>query len=941
MPKKSKFILFILIVNLSLCLHAGPDSLIPAEKILELRQSSEKAEKTKPRSAEKRRACKRIVRSGKALISSFPDAPNRFEVLGIMLKNQKIVLELEKKESNRKTLYSICNKLISAPDVYAKLRLEAELLLSDRDLSIENASPEERGQALLELIQRYQGTDAEPKSLMIGAVIAKNLGSDSLLRLIEKTMDERCSHIPEVIAFRRNALSLKSIQVKCKGRYQTSDGITLNIPGDRIGHQCLFVYWSKKNQGWDIFLDQVKKQQELYPGMFEVYSFNLDKLPDAGEKILRDKGLDWRAMHLPDGEKNVFYQAYGGFNPIAIFVNAYGYTILNPLSMNPDSQGWRNIDSGVFQIGPSRLSHDRYLKQLQSLFIGDFLINDTEGDFDPELPPELKMVAVKNDDIKKIKTAIPKEKMDEVQDCFVLPPFRYRLTNEDAIENYRKAEKLCREILKDYADAPDSWIVQNRLIIALLGLWNLLCETKYLDQAVEESNKVLASKTPRGADVVARFCLAKHTLRDEKPNHELVIKKMIEESGGDNSPVSAFAAAAILALGADSQELHEIYRAKILSTDNVYPMCDFKSFLNNRYHRFYLLSPNATRGDRMKWSRGYIVNHGRELSTRHLPDITLKKLDGSELKLPKDENDKLTLLLFVEPPKDPEADFPIFLDRKGKPTKNDYIRRVIRDATMLADTHINKSVEVIIAFICDDPKRVKDLMKKNEWKGQAVMVQNGLKNPLIRRLGILSADKVPNIFLLRRNGTIAWWTLGLRYKQEFGFPFAFALAMKVHIETCEVQQGLKYLEEGEFEKARKTFAGPFKPANPDRYGWRPVRHHGRALALMGLNKWEDALEAVEIAIDAHKRRHYRYPGRGPKRAADWRPAMAEIKIKESCEVFAELWTIKAIILEKLKLKEEAAEFMKKAKSPAQADSDTIYLIFHNKLKVWRKIHGNK
>jgi len=702
------------------------------------------------------------------------------------------------------------------------------------------------------------------------------------------------------------------------------------------------VYWSKKSPVSERYMKEVEEQRKRFPGMFDIYSFNLDELPDAGEKILREMGLDWHAMHLPDGMRNVNYKAYGGTNPFALFVNSFGFAVLNPMGANPDAfVGVQGIDGGIFKISESRLSYKRYLAQLQYLFIGDFLINDSEGEFDPAFPPELKMVANENDAHNRrlsglSDSSIPREQLKAIQECFILPPFRYRLSRKEVTERYRKAEKLCSEILKEHSDAPDAWIVRNRRIIALLGLDNLLCEPKYLEQAVKEARNVLALKLKPAESVVARFCLAKEALRKEAANQELEIRKMITDSGGDNAPVSAVGAASILAVEANNRALHEEFRAKALLADAAYPMWGLRSLLLNRYHRFYLLKPNSTRGDRMGWTRSHIVNHGRELSTKRFPDISLKKLDGSELKLPNDKNDKLTFLLFIEPPADPDADFPIVKDRKGKPTRNDYIRSVIGDAMRLSDTHVNKSVDVILAFLCDDPKRVENLMKKNEWPCQAAMVPGGLKNPMVQRLGIFSADRVPNVFLLRRDGTIAWHTCGIRYKSEFGYPFAVLLGMKVHIEVCEVEYGLRLLKKGDFKKAAETFAGPFTPARPERYAWYAPRHHGRVLALMGLKDWGNALEAVEVAIDSHKRRHYRYPGRGLRDVTQWRAPMTEIKIKESCDVFSELWATKAIILEKLNRKEEAEKFRKLSESPAKSHGEDSYSIFHNKLKAFRK-----
>ena len=112
---------------------------IPPGKIATLQQ--ELAEVSKASSSiRKRRACKSVIRDGQALLETSSSAPNRFRVLAIVLESQKKLLGLENSERNREALFKTCEKLARAPDEHAELRLEADLLLSERDLALENAS---------------------------------------------------------------------------------------------------------------------------------------------------------------------------------------------------------------------------------------------------------------------------------------------------------------------------------------------------------------------------------------------------------------------------------------------------------------------------------------------------------------------------------------------------------------------------------------------------------------------------------------------------------------------------------------------------------------------------------------------------------------------------------------------------------------------------------
>jgi hypothetical protein len=435
----------------------------------------------------------------------------------------------------------------------------------------------------------------------------------------------------------------------------------------------------------------------------------------------------------------------------------------------------------------------------------------------------------------------------------------------------------------------------------------------------------LGKPLPEGADVVSRFCLAKAAIRVGEWSAKTIIADLIHELGGSEAPGVAFAAATILALDANSRELHDHYRGIVLekcSEDTaVWPVT---AFLRDRYHTLDLLKVKLSRPERRVRARygdivsprAHAINHGLDPMTRRLPDIALKTLEGDTLNLPKNTEGKLTLLLFVEPPADPGADFPVRLDGKGQPTKNDPLRNVMGYAFEFAERHIHKEVEVIAAFLCDDADRVRGLMEQNGWTCRAAMVPGGLNNPMARQLGILSSDRIPNVFLLRRDGTVAWHSSGFSYKSDFGYPFAIRLAMKVHIELCDTELAYQALVNGEFAKAKKVFSGPFLPEKDERYRWRAPRFHGRTLANIGLKDWEAALADIDTAIEAHGKEFDR-------------------KEDEPGASLVEMRTLRALILGKLGRAEEAKVAQENAAIRPTPYPSSIYKIFHDKLRDLR------
>jgi hypothetical protein len=167
--------------------------------------------------------------------------------------------------------------------------------------------------------------------------------------------------------------------------------------------------------------------------------------------------------------------------------------------------------------------------------------------------------------------------------------------------------------------------------------------------------------------------------------------------------------------------------------------------------------------------------------------------------------------------------------------------------------------------------------------------------------------------------------------------YAIFLAMKVQIETCEVEHACKALEKGDFKEAARVFGGPYLPWAPDQSGWRPPRYHGQALAYIGMQDWKAALESIEMAIDAQKLRYF--PGRRDDGdTVQWREMAATVTIVHPDDILVELWTTKAGILDKLGRKDEAAQMRKLAAEPAKPDAPSIYQSTHERLKDWLKKH---
>lgn len=122
---------------------------------------------------EKRRACKRIVRRAESLVEKSPDSPDRSGALGIMFEAQKIMFTMRQSAENSEALIETAKKLLEAPDEYAGLRVEPDMMLVQMQLSGREDSPNVAALEIARFADRYRGTPAEARSLMMAATAAQ------------------------------------------------------------------------------------------------------------------------------------------------------------------------------------------------------------------------------------------------------------------------------------------------------------------------------------------------------------------------------------------------------------------------------------------------------------------------------------------------------------------------------------------------------------------------------------------------------------------------------------------------------------------------------------------------------------------------------------------------------------------------------------------------
>lgn len=812
--------------------------------------------------ARKRLAVRRVIRDAETLLESLKDKPERYPVLEFVFRARKQLIGLDDDPEHRKDLLDTCRELIKAPDEMAAIRVEADLLLSQAELAKQGADAAARANSLMPFVARYIETPEGARVLRMAMVMALELGDSRVVSDLQEIMEERFAADLEMIDFQRDKLGGQVFGAPFSGVFERSDGKMVRFPMEGFGRLTLCVFWSNDEEGKQLLKGLAAgelAEKDNITSRLEIVSFNLDDLPDAGESIIRGLGANWQALRLPGGKENPIFKAYARTSPRMVSVSPSGYSAMimsGTTRQKYDPAG--EVDYGKM-LGSSlarEWTNIRYTMQLVSLSAGDFLVLDPEGAINSALPPELK-ATTKDGSATPLAAgaaSVPDETLRAIQQSFVAPPQRYRQTYSEALASYTKTAELCRKAIAEHPSAENLWIIRNRLIIALMGVWKTKSDLKSLEAAVVEAKAALAAGYPKGCDVIARFCIARGSLLDPAADPKKVIEGFVAECGGESAPGPVFAAASLLALDTADRGSFERFSKLILANHTEHPMMwTYTSFLLDRYHDYWLFQVPFTAGWSFGRRQSYFLSKGDIEDAQRILRTELSSLDGKSLKIPEDLDSEWTIIVFSQPgPWTSQRD-------DGLPPSPLQIMSGMN--TFMASRPAG-DVKVMLATIGGEPDAIqKNLQGLIDTKRKQVGVQcpvlivpGGVANPLVHRLGMLSEDQKFNCVLLRKDGRIALAMSGFVGSNNSNYVDIPANV----IQRADEEFVNDALKRGDVETAKArilSLAPVFDPNAVDEKGRKlkaPVYSlahlRARARVYMALKEWDKALADAEEVV---------------------------------------------------------------------------------------------
>jgi hypothetical protein len=696
--------------------------------------------------ARKKLAVRRVVRDCEGLLEKAPAAHNRFEVLDVLFRAQQMLVGLDNSSINRKAFLATAENLAAAPKEYAAIRLDADLLLTQAKAARNGGDSHARSDALWPMVERYRDTDVEAKVIRVAMIMALELGNAKLVNDLAEVVAKRFPGDLDLIKFQREKLAGQVFGAPFTGSFERSDGKMVRFPMDFLGTTCLLYFWTKEGEGMDDLKElaeawkQVLVDPELKPqGRFQIVAMNMDGLPDAGEGILRGLGVNWQALKMPGGTDNPVYETFvGRETPTFLTVSPTGYAALYLSGSRSDRTYERLFGSWLARSW----AKPRYSSQLQSVYSAEFLVMPAQGDFDPSAPPECQ--ASNLGKLSRSEGCVSVDTLRAIQACFIDPPFRYRTPHEEVVANYKEADGLCKEATAAHPSAPDLWIVRNRRIAALMGLWKADGDLGAFEEAVAESKEFLDRKYPPGTDVLARLCLAREILRNPAADSKTIIQDYVKTN--DSAP--GLIAAALLAFDTGDRLLHDQYRRAFLDQfAESPPMWTATAFLLDRYHRYWQYHPPFVAGWTYGRRQGYFLSLGTPEEANRRLELELQTLDGEPAMIPDSGDGKWTAVFFTTS----------WLDDK----KHQLPGMVSRYFDKFVENRGTEDVRGVVAVLDGDPAAVKAYLDAKPLGCETFIVPGGLGNPVVRKLGILSEDERPNVVLLRPDGSIALALSGL------------------------------------------------------------------------------------------------------------------------------------------------------------------------------------
>lgn len=783
-------------------------------------------------SARQRLMLRKVIREVQKAIEVATDQPERWPLLELQFRAQQKLVKIDEDPKHRADILDTCRELVNAPDDFAMLRLKSDLLLSQIEQAKKGNNLSQRAKALRLFVDRYIGTAAGPEAIKTAIPMAREFGDSALIADLRQIIQVHYAADHEMIHYQKEQFPGEVFAAPFAGLIKSSDGKLMRFPMDAFGTSSFVLFWSKEGEG----LQQLQRLAAAsvlrgdMDGRLNILSCNLDDLEDAGESIVRGLGMNWPCLHLPGGRENHIFKVYGGNDPFLLRLSATAQAAIFMGGVRRNREdGSANYENTLNSYMARKWTKPVYSSQLRALSAGEFLI------FDP----------LKGD------SALPAS-IQPIQACFVAPPMRHQLSHQDQVANYRKAVDLCRKAIVTGSNDGDLWRIRDRLIVALMGLWKTEGDLAHLEASFVEAEAAMNAGYPSGADLIARFCLARQALRNPQADGGVIIDNFITESSASGP---ALAAACFLALDIADRLRFEQARDLILKQHTEEPeMWLIASFLLDRHHSYWMHQVPYTFGWIYDRREGHFITDGNSEPSRRMLSAELLGANGKPFQIPQDLTTDTTVIVFASaPPWSTKRD-------DGLPPSPE---RTLQTLLSLAQERPKQDLQVCVAFI-DDKAYGESFtgLAKHELSCTMLAVPGGDHNSVVHRLGATALDQGLGGVILAKDGRILKVVSGLSPTSMRIGGIMENTVRRVMSRRDELKV-LAIIEKGEVEAAKKLILTLAPHQDPDavddkgrsiKYPTQAMSHlRARARVHAAMKDWGKAHADAELICQRRAR----------------------------------------------------------------------------------------
>jgi len=750
-----------------------------------------------------------ILAKGRNLVQDHPDAANLHELRQLMLQAAQAQSIVAGTAEARQQMLDIAHELADS-DAPIAVRMQADLLLTHAQVARHGARSEQTAAAIARFADKYRGTEAESDSAMRALMMAFEIGHKTLYEALEHRLIREFRDDPQVVAFLRDRFGKRIDRTLVNARLERpGDRGFWRLPMDVLGRPVTVTFWAAGLEDLELKMRSVKRAYRENPEDVFLLGVNLDPDKTLARRAAERLGLDYPQVYRGRGASDPFFLMFGDSTiPSIAYIRPDGQSAAIVKERGRDDIGW---DAPADREPPALA--------LTFLRSGEFLVTRPVGPTDPSAPPELG----DPDTARAAMTALqgprlPAATRQAIQECFNVPPRRYRLgepitgrydrpDRQPVAKLYQTAIERCERAIGRHPEAADLFFARNRLLVALVGLSAIRTDPSLTERAAEVGRRVLEDdRLPQAAKLQADACVLRWEMRgqmDTATIRERLRAFMARYADGPRKP-HAIAMAAMLALELGDGALHK---------DLVHEI--------EHHHRL-------NQGMRpFLWAMEDDREVGRELNAQ------VSLLNGDALKLPSDWRGQAGVVIFLEYTDDPEV-----MRKRCEHMHKLRLRQRWHQGADQPD-----KLNVLYAIIGGQRQQVQALVEEQGWPWPVAHSGRGWDDPLAQAYRGPGPQHGYSMLVVDPNGTIVEDKRGLWMNR--GFERTLDKLTRRRKDAQARAAGRAALADSNFEDAALAFQSIVDRAGHRRPSPRTCMLLARSRA--GLGQWDQAVTWIDHA----------------------------------------------------------------------------------------------